>query len=293
MAIKDVKKIGSRGVILTFEDDISVYLIHAAKRWFLCDTHLGPQSMKYVKEYLSMEKNNKEVIVFNSHSDWDHIWGNCAFQGGIIIGHETCRKRMNEIGPFEMMKLSEFHCGNVELVLPNVTFSDRMAFVEDEIEFIYAPGHTIDSSLCFDKKDAVLFVGDLVEYPIPYLDFYDLTAYIKTLDFIKSFPARAKVSAHSGIIDDDLISRNSTYVRDIMEGNPIHLSVYQESLSVHNFNINNRLFLQYESMVRETLKENFDYSAFKSSFDDLKKVGYHDLQEALETYFSKITKSIL
>ena len=288
MTIKDSSKVGNRGIILTFDDDITVYLINTDNHWFLCDTHLGPQSMKYIKDYISMQSSKKTVIVFNSHSDWDHIWGNCMFQGGIIIGHETCRKRMNEIGQFDLARLTEYHRGIIKLVLPNLTFSDRLTFAEDEIEFIYAPGHTIDSSVCFDRKDSVLYVGDLVEYPIPYLDFNDLAIYIKTLDFVKSFPARVKISAHSGIIDNTLIERNTAYVKAIFLGNPIDPMVYQDCPSVHNFNINNRLFLKYENMVREKLGDNFDYTLFRSNFIDLKEVGYTDLQTALELYYAQL-----
>lgn len=285
MVIKDSSKVGSRGVIITFEDDIRVYLIQADKKWFLCDTHLGPQSMEYIYKYISKQSNEKEVIVFNSHSDWDHIWGNCSFQGGIIIGHETCRKRMSEIGEFDLARLSGYHCGTIKLVLPNLTFNDKIIFPEDEIEFIYAPGHTIDSSICFDKKDSVLFVGDLVESPIPYLDFIDLEVYTKTLDFIKNFPARIKVSSHSGIIDNGLIERNIAYIKDVFKGNTIDPTVYQECPRVHKFNINNRLFLKYEHMVRAKLGDNFNYALFKNNFENLETVSYMDLQKKLELYF--------
>lgn len=284
MAVKEVNKVGNRGVIFTFDDDITVYLIHADKGWFLCDTHLGPQSMESIKEYIGMHSNEKEIIVFNSHSDWDHIWGNCAFKGGIIIGHETCRNRMADIGPFDLARLTEYHRGVIKLVLPNVTFSDRMIFEEDEIEFIYAPGHTIDSSLCFDRKDSALFVGDLVEDPIPYLDFDDLETYRKTLDFIKEFPARIKISSHSGIVDNELIDRNIIYIKNIFEGNPIDPIVYEKCPQVHNFNMNNRLFLRYEKIVREKLREKFDYTLFRNNFGNLEKTSYADLQEALECY---------
>lgn len=286
--IKEVSKVGSRGVIFTFEDDISVYLIHTDKNWFLCDTHLGPGTMEYIKNYISMQSNKKEVIVFNTHSDWDHIWGNCAFQGGIIIGHETCRKRMKEIGQFDLARLTEYHQGYIKLVLPNLTFSDKLVFEEEAIEFIYSPGHTIDSSVCFDRKDSILFVGDLVEYPIPYLEFNDLETYIITLEFIKNFPAKVKVSSHSGIVENALIDRNITYIKNILEGNPVDPVVYQECLSVHNFNINNRMFLKYENKVREKLGSNFDYTLFRSNFEDLKKVDYKELQEALESYFAHL-----
>jgi len=288
MAIKDICRVSNRGVIFTFDDDITVYLIDTDQRWFLCDTHLGPQSMDSIKNYISRQSKKKEVIVFNSHSDWDHIWGNCAFEKGIIIGHETCRKRMNEIGTYDLARLPEYHCGIVQIVLPNVTFSDKLTFAEDEIEFIYAPGHTIDSTICFDKKDSVLFLGDLVEHPIPYLDFDGLETYIKTLDFIKKIPAKVKVSSHSGIIDNALIESNIAYIKNISQDKFIDPLVYHECPSVHHFNINNRLFLKYEKMIRIKLRDKFDYTQFRSNFENLQKVSYTDLQEALDFYYTKL-----
>jgi glyoxylase-like metal-dependent hydrolase (beta-lactamase superfamily II) len=288
MAIKDISRVGSRGVIFTFEDDISVYLIKADNNWFLCDTHLGPKSMEHIKNYISEESDQKPVIVFNSHSDWDHIWGNCAFSGGIIIGHDACRTRMKEIGQYELTKLTSYHKGTIKLVLPNLTFNDRMTFDEDGLEFIHAPGHTIDSAICFDYRDSVLFVGDLVEDPIPYLDFSDLRGYIKTLTFIKEFPAKVKISAHSGIVDNALIERNIAYIMDVCSGYLVDPGFFRECPEVHTFNINNRLFLMYENAVRDQLKDNFDYSQFRSNFGDLKKVKYVQLQDELEAYLAHI-----
>ena len=195
---------------------------------------------------------------------------------------------MKEIGQFDLERLTKYHCGNVQLMLPNVTFSERLTFAEDDIEFIYAPGHTIDSSICFDRKDSVLFIGDLVEDPIPYLDFNDLETYLKTLAFIKNFPAKIKISSHSGIIDQGLIDRNITYIQKILHGDQVDPSVYQGCLYVHNFNINNRLFVKYESMIREKLKKDFDYSSFKNKFQNLGKISYEELQDALELYLKQL-----
>lgn len=58
--------------------------------------------MEIVKEYIKANLPEKEILVFNSHADWDHIWGNCAFEGVTIIGHEKTRTRMQEIGEFEV-----------------------------------------------------------------------------------------------------------------------------------------------------------------------------------------------
>jgi len=287
-----IQEIGKRGIIFTYEDDISVYLIKGDHHIVLCDTHLGPLSMEVIKEYLLTQKARKEFLVFNSHSDWDHIWGNCAFMDAVIIGHETAKIRMLEIGNHELNRLTKFHNGDIKLKYPNLTFSDKLTLEDEEIEFIYAPGHTIDSSLCFDRRDSVLFVGDLVEFPIPYLDYYHLDTFIKTLEFIKQFPAKIKLSAHSGIINEELIERNLSYIQGIQLGQPIAADMVGLSAEVHQYNLNNRLLLKYEPLIREKYGKNFDYTSYKSNFLDLGQVNSEDFIVLLEKYLKKLEISL-
>ena len=284
----DIREIGTRGVIFTYGDDISVYLIKGEFHFVLCDTHLGPLSMKVIKDYLLTQLTPKELLVFNCHSDWDHIWGNSAFAGAKIISHEKAKTRMQEIGEFDLNRLSKFHNGEIELKYPNLTFSEKLALEDEEIEFIYAPGHTIDSSLCFDRRDSVLFVGDLVEFPIPYLDYYDLDAFIKTLELIKHFPAEIKLSAHSGIVSEDLIERNLAYIRGIQLGQPIPPEMIGSSADVHQYNVNNRLLLKYEPLIREEYGKNFNYPSYKSNFLDLGQVNSDNFKTALGKYLRKL-----
>lgn len=284
-----IQDLGTRCVLFTFDDQISICLIRGSNRVYLCDTHLGPDSMECVKEYIATHHDGKEIIVFNTHSDWDHVWGNCAFPGAIIIGHQQCRERLREIGPFDLEHMASYHRGAVELILPNLTFSEKMIFEEDDIEFIHMPGHTVDSAVCFDRRDSVLFVGDLVEDPIPYLDYRDLQTYITTLQKIKEIPAAIKISAHSGIIDTPLIVKNMNYITDILTGNPVNPEIYQNAPDVHKFNLNNRLFLHYEDLIREKSATKFNYHTFRDWFGDLKKIGNDELKEALECYMQGIS----
>jgi glyoxylase-like metal-dependent hydrolase (beta-lactamase superfamily II) len=284
MPIKAIQPIGQRGRIITFDDDISVYLIQAKHHWFLCDTHLGPQSMEELNTELDCPSGQPELILFNSHSDWDHIWGNCAFPGATVIGHDLCRTRMQDIGRYELETLSRYHRGTIALIYPNLTFSQTLQYAEEGVAFHYAPGHTVDSAVCFDQQDSVLFVGDLVEYPIPYLDFADLSTYLGTLAWLRQFPAAIKVSAHSGIVDEALIERNMAYIRAIQEGQTVEPTIIQPGSTVHTFNLNNRLFLEYEHQVRQKLGAQFDYYGFRNCFGDLHTVDYEALARALKDY---------
>lgn len=282
-----IKRIGDRGVLFTYEDNISVYLINTDKRIYLCDTHLGPESMKLINDFILTHYKKKEIVIFNTHSDWDHIWGNCFFADSLIIAHEQCRERIIERGEYDLKKNSNYQKGKIQLKLPNLTFSKKIHFPEDKIEFLHQPGHTIDSAVCCDNQDSVIFVGDLVEAPIPYLSYPELGTYLKTLINIKEMPAQTKISSHSGIIDVNLIELNIAYVKNIIEGRPV-VSENEELMSLHNYNLKNLLLLRYEQELRAKLKNRFDFKTFRKDYRELGSYEYHELEISLEKYYSMV-----
>ncbi|MFW9794941.1 MAG: MBL fold metallo-hydrolase, partial [Candidatus Thorarchaeota archaeon] len=92
-----IEKIGSRGLLFPFDDPFltNVYVIIGTDRVYVLDTFLGSESMAVVKEALDIEgQGNKSFVVFNSHGDYDHYWGNAVLDGALIIGHEECRTRI-------------------------------------------------------------------------------------------------------------------------------------------------------------------------------------------------------
>lgn len=240
-----VERIAERGYLLTFDDEISLYLISGKRFDLLCDTHLGPVSMEEINFTLKCKPGNHRLLIFNSHSDWDHIWGNCVFHDHIIIGHEFCRKRMNERGAFDLKQNGTQKRGDVELIPPNLTFSDQLTLEDEGIRFNYAPGHTVDSSICYDMTDEVLYLGDLVEDPIPYLDAYDLDQYIATLTSLLDHQASILISAHSGLVTRDLIKENIAYIRAVRDGIMIDSTVFGSYGAVHRWNLNMRVIHEF------------------------------------------------
>lgn len=299
----NIQQIGDRGVLFTFEDQTSVYLIHSDHRLFLCDTHLGPDSMDCVQQYIAQHGwNHKELFIFNTHSDWDHIWGNCAFAKATIIGHTTCRTRMQEKGDLDLKNIpAEYQKGKIEIRLPNLTFDSQLTFEDDDVTFIYAPGHTVCSSICFDRRDSVLFAGDLVEYPMPYTLYPDLNRFILSLEQIKHLAAKTYISAHSGIVTENLIDKNIEFLQHILQRTSLELDEHTQRL--YNFNIKNTLILSYEAVAREKLGDRFKHSAFlcdfwslfdvpaeelSTTFKHISKHTYEELENALQRYIASL-----
>lgn len=296
----NTKNIGSRGVIFTLGDanddlgEIAIYLIKGENRVYLCDTHLGPKSMEVVKEYL--RENNlgeKQLVVFLTHSDWDHIWGACAFPDALIIGHDLCRKGILDRGKVELQRYADHQSGEIVLIPPQLTFSEQLRFLDDEVEFYYAPGHTADSAVCYDRKDAVLFVGDLVEDPKPMIGYHDLETYIDTLESLAAHPAKTIISSHSGIVNRKTISENIKYIRMFASKATADLPDKEKNDPASKLYI----MLLYEDAIQQTLGDAFDYQSFQrelwGSLDlnyldttskRLKSISYDELKSALESY---------
>lgn len=278
--------------MLTFEDRISLFLIITEKKIILCDTHCGPDSMQEVADYLAADDLNQEIVVFNSHSDWDHIWGNSAFPDSTIIAHKSFPDRLHDRGLFDLAGNRSSARGEVSLTGPNLLFDNELLLEDTDVMFIYAPGHTIDSAICYDEKDRVLFLGDLVEDPIPYIDYERLDLYIRTLERILVIPAEYLVSGHSGLVKHDLIRSNIRYITQVMNNEPVDTSTFGEYASVHQINLNTLIMFRYEKIARDILGEKFDFLNFWSFPPDLAGISTEELKLRMDEYLGSLKRSL-
>lgn len=202
---------------MTFDDPYltNVYIIMGQEHVFVLDTFLGPDSMKYVFQEIE-ERMAEElpIVVFNSHADYDHYWGNCAFVDADIIGHKLCKERIISESEEALKKHASEKKGEVVIMPPTITFQETLRYENDEVVFFFTPGHKLDSSSCYDEKDRVLFVGDNVESPIPYLDHPNFDQYIHTLESYLDFDASLIIAGHDPPLKNtELIQRNIDYLR--------------------------------------------------------------------------------
>ncbi|MCY6959415.1 MBL fold metallo-hydrolase [Clostridium brassicae] len=218
-----VDRIGSRGFVFTFDELLNtefncttnIYVIDGKSHIFICDTFLGPKSMLLIKKFIDKYLKKKEIIIFNSHSDWDHIWGNCFFKEQLIIAHENTIKNIEKNAQVELNKYRNYCQGKVSICLPNIIFTDKIHFYEEGIEFIYSPGHTNDSASCIDRVDNILFAGDNVESPNPYLNSNNFDEYERTLTNYIFMEVKRIIPGHGEITDYDLVIKNLNYIKKL------------------------------------------------------------------------------
>jgi len=221
-----IQKLSERGIAFTFDDlsspeyycPTNIYAINGDKHIFLCDTYLGPEIMEKVVEHLEKEFGKKPFVIFNSHSHWDHHWGNCYFDKAVIFSQKLTVGLIEKNGEDELKRNEKYLRGKVVLKLPEKTFDKENKEYENEnVEFFHSPGHTEDSSSCYDSISKTLFVADNVEVPIPYITSSDLSVYIATMKNYLNYPAEIIIPGHGDVSDKKLIEANLRYLESFPE----------------------------------------------------------------------------
>ncbi len=214
-----ITKVGSRGTLFTFDDlgiPTNVYVINGTHHIFIIDTYLGPTVMNQINQYIEEKLPKKPWIIINSHSHWDHVWGNSLYSSSLIIAHEKCKELMQKEGLRDLERFKEYQKGEVVLTYPNLTFTDKIAFEEDQILIYHTPGHTEDEISVLDLKDKVLFVGDNLERPIPFIMARDLKQYIDTLEDYLKVDAEIIIGGHTDMENKGLIEDNLRYLEKVI-----------------------------------------------------------------------------
>jgi cyclase len=237
-----VTPVGQRGRIISFPElgVTNIYLILAPDTTYVCDTFLGPEPMMGVKALLEAEGRFQPFLVFNSHKDWDHVWGNCAFPEARIVATEECAANLREHFARELDQYGDMAQGEVVPAFPSLLFTGRLVFADDGVLLMATPGHTSGSASCLDMEDNVLYVGDNVESPVPHLLSSDLDAYSRTLDSYLTLSPTAIVTGHGGIetMTFETVRANLTYVRAMAGGIEVDVSGWSEyAQAVHLENV--------------------------------------------------------
>ncbi|MBI2571667.1 MAG: MBL fold metallo-hydrolase [Candidatus Schekmanbacteria bacterium] len=261
--------VGSRGTLITFEPGdspfscpTSVYSTALRDRLLLCDTHVGPRSMEAILPRLR-SACAAELMVFNTHYDFDHVWGNCAFPGAVIMAQSRCYETLASDVEWEAALRAYGHCaaGPVTRCLPNLVFDTRLSFPGDDVELLHTPGHTPDSSSLFDRRDGILFAADNLERPLPYLQTHLLDGYLETLERYRRLEPSAILTSHAGCVDRALIDATGDYVAAVAAGKALS---FADDIAAdrHGWNLKAVLLSRLESEARAELGAVFDLRAW-------------------------------
>lgn len=193
----------------------------------LVDTLVNPESVTEVLRLLTVDhpERRQPLLVVNTHGDWDHVWGNCVFDGAhpthpaIIIGSRLAAEAMTSPRSLDLLldyqKAHPREYARVEWVPPNIAVDGgaRIDGGDLSLELIPSPGHTPDHLVVWIPEIKLLLAGDAAEASMPYVNGADTLPQVReTLRQLVDLQPETVLASHApGNHSPDLLPWNLTY----------------------------------------------------------------------------------
>jgi glyoxylase-like metal-dependent hydrolase (beta-lactamase superfamily II) len=162
----------SRIEVVQVGDLVRSHLIYTENFTVVYDTLLGPLSGAYLAQRAA--ERGKPILVIDSHSDWDHYWGNQCFTAPILGLQQTAERILGDFGRAELEKKGKEHAsyGAVQLVAPTVRLQGETVLHGGDLtlQLLHTPGHRPDHLAVYIPEIRTLLPGDAVETPFALLD---------------------------------------------------------------------------------------------------------------------------
>jgi glyoxylase-like metal-dependent hydrolase (beta-lactamase superfamily II) len=206
----------AKGVKAIYEphqwQEVISYLIEGEDKALLFDTGNGIADIHALVKRLT----KKPIAVLNSHSHYDHVGGNYAFdkvygfntpftlarqkgQPNSSIGIEVSEQALCKKPPAGIT--SKTHIGRPYNITHKVTHAAIIGLGNRKLEIMHIPGHTPDAIALLDRKAGLMWTGDsFYQGPIwLYAPETNLQDYAESLDkLVKEVPnLKALLPAHN------------------------------------------------------------------------------------------------
>jgi glyoxylase-like metal-dependent hydrolase (beta-lactamase superfamily II) len=203
--------------------DVDAYVIITERYVVVCDTLLCPEDMATVMSTLHDTLAGRQLLVINSHADWDHCWGNHYFavsQPAPIIAHMRCQIQQQSSEARE--ELTSFQqqdpiFQNVVLTPPTFAFTHELTIDGGDLTLtlFHTPGHTPDHVALWIPQIQLLLAFDAVEHPLPVIGNVESVAdMFTTLKRLQALQPQQVLFSH-GNTTNNIIAQNLAYLYEI------------------------------------------------------------------------------
>jgi glyoxylase-like metal-dependent hydrolase (beta-lactamase superfamily II) len=174
--------------------------------------------------------NGRQLLVVNTHGDYDHCWGNMVFGGETavhpapIIGSKLSVPLFDQ--PEALETLNQFQArepdifNEIVFVPPTVQVDGRLLIDGGDLtlELFPTPGHTVDHYALYIPEISTLLAADAAELPYPMARTVDgLPAMRQSLAQLAAMNAETVLYCHAPVtIGAQLLLDNKAYF-DILE----------------------------------------------------------------------------
>jgi glyoxylase-like metal-dependent hydrolase (beta-lactamase superfamily II) len=159
---------------------VDVFTVVTERYLILVDTLFGPRLAGELYAMVQPYLGQRQLIVVNSHADWDHAWGNQFFAGATkqvpapIIGRRHCAERLlsaeADTSLQNMLAKQPERFAGTLLVPPDICFDQNLMIDGGDLtlELFATPGHQPDHCSIWIPEIRTLLAGDAAEAPFPF-----------------------------------------------------------------------------------------------------------------------------
>ncbi len=254
--------------------EVDVYVVITDRYLVVLDTLLCPEDMATLMQTVQAEQAGRQLLVVNSHADWDHAWGNSYFTGEraapiISHAHGVTRLRSDEarteLADFQK-RYSLFQ--QVVLTPATLTFTQQFTIYGGDltIELLAAPGHHSDHIAAWLPELRLLLAFDAVESPLPIIENAQATpAMFATLQHFLSLEPQYVLCSHGKTTGVETVKRNLAYLQEIEQHSRILLNKHTPTAEELE---QGATLIQYPfDEVIADIKEPFDHTFYSWAHD--------------------------
>jgi glyoxylase-like metal-dependent hydrolase (beta-lactamase superfamily II) len=169
--------------VLRCGDLVDAFAVCGTRYVVLIDTLINPQTAAQMLQIVKPELvGDRQLLVVNTHADWDHCWGNQLFAGpdavypAPIIASRGCAERLR--APEAQVTLRRMQAeqpgvyDDVRPTPPTIVFDERLWIDAGDLtlELFPTPGHRPDHIAVYIPEIGTLLAGDAAEQPFPLVD---------------------------------------------------------------------------------------------------------------------------
>ncbi|MCF3961538.1 MBL fold metallo-hydrolase [Streptomyces fuscigenes] len=184
----------------------------------LVDTAATERRARLLREAVVGQGLPLPRTLVNTHHHGDHTYGNGVFAPeATVVAHETCRSEQLAAGHQLHLVWPDTEYGEVPVVAPSVTYSERMTVHVGDVEVRVVhpgPAHTTGDSIVHLPGQGVVFTGDLVfQGGTPFIFNGSLAGSLRALAVLRSLDAEVVVPGHGPVTDPSAFDATERYLR--------------------------------------------------------------------------------
>ncbi len=163
----------------------------------------------------------------DTHSHWDHAWGNEEFPDATIIGHENCYEEMVDVEWNRQWREKVVSSGDpwseeaklVNITPPNLTFETSMRlYIGREVRLLFlGRAHTGGDTHIYLPDDGIVFCGDVAQDGgMPFLADSYPSEWPATDDRLVELNAPRFVSGHGPVGEHAALVEARDFIHDMV-----------------------------------------------------------------------------